>query len=52
MSLLNGDCGGTLPATVIFHEKEDYNKTTGEVKITLVPMYNIIQESVNHWGNE
>ena len=52
MSLLNGDCGGTLPATVIFHEKEDYNNTTGEVKITLVPMYNIIQEAVNHWGNE
>ena len=50
MVLLNGECGGTLPSTVTFSEKDDYDEKTGEMTIDSVPIYQIIQEAVNHFG--
>ena len=47
MALLNGQCGGVLPAPINFHEKEDNDGT-----ITPVTIYQIIMELVNHWGGE
>lgn len=46
---LNGAVGGTLPASVTFHEKyivEEDNSITVEYPT----IYQIIQEAVNHWG--
>lgn len=51
MCLLNGDCGGTLPATVTFNEIETLNKD-GEIEIKQVLVYQLIQELVNHFGGE
>lgn len=52
MSLLNGECGGTLPASVSFHEVEEYNNETGEIFISKPTIYQIIMECVNHFGGE
>ena len=52
MCLLNGECGGTLPAAVIFHEQEEKNDLTGMVTITKPLVFNIIKELVNHFGGE
>lgn len=51
MCLLNGDCGGVLPASVTFNEIEVLD-SNGELKITHPTLYQIIQEAVNHWGGE
>lgn len=51
MVLLNGECGGTLPAAVTFNEIETYDDD-GNIIITYPTMYQIIQEAVNHWGGE
>ena len=51
MALLNGECGGLLPATTIFHEVEDIS-ATGDSYIRNPTIYQIIQEIVNHFGNE
>ena len=51
MCLLNGDCGGTLPSSVTFSEKE-YLDSNGETQIEKVLIYQIIQELVNHFGGE
>jgi len=51
MALLNGECGGLLPATTIFHEVEDIS-ATGDSYIRNPTIYQIIQELVNHFGNE
>ena len=51
MCLLNGDCGGTLPSSVTFSEKE-YLNSNGETQIEKVLIYQIIQELVNHFGGE
>ena len=51
MALLNGECGGTLPASIIFHEVEDIDEN-GDVQIKQVPIYQIIQELVNHFGGQ
>ena len=47
MCLLNGTVGGIIPAAADFHVREEADGT--EVK---VPIYQIIQEVVNHWGGE
>ena len=51
MCLLNGECGGTLPASVTFNEIETIDGN-GNTIITYPTMYQIIQEAVNHWGGE
>ena len=47
MCLLNGTVGGTIPAATEFHVREQADGTT-----TKVPIFQIIQELVNHWGGE
>lgn len=49
MSLLNGTCGGTLPASITFSEIEDYDEE-GEPVISHPTIFQIIQELVHHWG--
>lgn len=51
MAMLNGDVGGTLPATVIF-DSMDTQLPTGEYIEQKVLIYNIIQEAVHHYGGE
>lgn len=53
MCLLNGECGGILPAAVDFDTREYLDtEKTNEVIVEKVPLIDIIQELVNHWGNE
>ena len=51
MCLLNGECGGVLPASVVFNEVEDIDEN-GEIQIRELTIYQIIQELVNHFGKE
>ena len=51
MALLNGECGGTLPASVTFHQVEDLDEE-GNIQIKKPTIYQIIQEAVNHFGGE
>ena len=51
MAMLNGDVGGTLPASVIF-DSMDTQLPTGEYVERKVLIYNIIKELVNHYGGE
>jgi hypothetical protein len=51
MCLLNGECGGTLPASVTFNEIETLDEE-GNIVVSYPTMYQIIQEAVNHWGGE
>lgn len=51
MAQLNGTVGGTLPASTIF-DTEATQLETGESAEVKVPIYRIIQESVNHFGCE
>lgn len=51
MCLLNGECGGILPATVEFHQYETVDEN-GEYIIIKPTIYKIIQELVNHFGGE
>ena len=51
MCLLNGQCGGMLPASVTFHEIEEA-QNDGSIKIITPTIYQIIQELVNHYGDE
>lgn len=51
MAFLNGQCGGTLPASVTFSQVEDIDEN-GETYIRQPTIYQIIQELVNHFGNE
>ena len=51
MCLLNGDCGGRLPASVTFHEYETIDEN-GKYIIVKPVIYQIIQELVNHFGGE
>ena len=52
MCLLNGECGGTFPASITFSEMETSTEFDEEVKIEQPTIYQIIQELVNHWGGE
>jgi hypothetical protein len=51
MCLLNGECGGTLPASVTFHEYETVDEN-GQYVILHPTVFQIIQELVNHFGGE
>ena len=51
MSMLNGDIGGKLPASTIF-DTEVTQLSNGKSATVKVPIYRIIQESVNHFGSE
>lgn len=51
MCLLNGTAGGTIPAAADLHTIDTINKY-GEEVVQYVPIYQIIQELVNHWGGE
>lgn len=51
MCLLNGDCGGVIPAAVNF-SKYDTIDENNEIITLDVPIYNIIYELVNHFGGE
>lgn len=51
MSMLNGEIGGTIPATTIFDEV-DTQDASGKYVSEKVLLYNIIQEAVHHFGNE
>jgi len=42
MALLNGECGGVLPASVVFHEMEDID-ANGDTVITQPTIFQIIQ---------
>lgn len=52
MSLLNGDFGGTLSSSVVFHEYEIIDPETGEYIVEKPTIVQIIQELVNHFGGE
>ena len=52
MCLLNGECGGVLPASITFSEIETSSNLSDEIKIEQPTIYQIIQELVNHWGGE
>lgn len=52
MCLLNGECGGTLPASITFHEIETSDQFDTNIVIENPTIYQIIQELVHHWGNE
>jgi hypothetical protein len=52
MVFLNGECGGTLPAAVDFHEYEVLNPETGDYFFQKPTIVQIIQELVNHFGGE
>ena len=51
MCLLNGECGGVLPATVIFHEYEIL-APDGTYQISKPTIPQIIKEVVHHFGGE
>ena len=50
MCLLNGECGGTFPATVVFDQYDTIDEN-GEEIISRPTIYQIIQELVHHFGN-
>lgn len=51
MCLLDGTAGGTLPASVTFHESL-VQLDDGDVEIQYPTIFQIIFEAVNHWGGE
>lgn len=51
MCLLNGECGGVIPASTSLHEYETINKD-GQYVLLYPTIYQIIQEVVNHFGGE
>ena len=51
MSLLNGDCGGVIPAQTTF-DSYSFQDENGEEAEEKIKIYQIIQELVNHWGGE
>lgn len=51
MCLLNGECGGVLPASVQFDEYDTVD-INGEIVREKPTIHQIIQELVNHFGNE
>lgn len=52
MCLLNGECGGVIPASTTFHEYEYFNYEVGDYSIEHPLIYQIILELVNHLGGE
>lgn len=51
MCLLDGTAGGTLPASVTFHESL-VQLDNGDIEIQYPTIFQIIYEAVNHWGGE
>lgn len=51
MALLNGECGGVIPATTQFDEYATEN-LDGSLGITKPTIYQIIHEAVHHFGGE
>lgn len=51
MALLNGECGGTLPASTIFNEIQDIDEQ-GNTVTTYPTIYQIIQQLVHHFGGQ
>lgn len=51
MALLNGECGGTLPASIILSQIEDIGEN-GQSVINRPTIYQIIQQLVNHFGGQ
>lgn len=51
MALLNGQCGGILPASTTFSQIERVNEK-GEIYISESTIYQIIQQLVCHFGGE
>ena len=51
MCLLNGECGGTIPASTQFNEYETIDEN-GKYIITTPSLVQIIREVVNHFGGE
>ena len=49
MAFLNGECGGTLPASVVFDRIEEIDED-GNLVIYQPTIFQIIQELVNHFG--
>lgn len=49
MCLLNGECGGTLPASITFH---NYDQVQADGSVTRIPqlIYDIIQTLVHNYG--
>lgn len=52
MALLNGEAGGVIPASVVFHEYETLDPETGRYIIQKPTVVQIIREVVNHFGGE
>lgn len=51
MCLLNGQCGGTLPAAVVFDNYETIDEN-GDYIVERPTIYQIIRQLVNHFGGE
>ena len=51
MAMLDGTAGGTLPASVTFHERLIIDDD-GNITVELPTIFQIIYEAVNHWGGE
>ena len=51
MCLLDGTAGGTLPASITFHESL-VQLDNGDVEIQYPTIFQIIYEAVSHWGGE
>lgn len=52
MCLLNGECGGVLPAPIDGVNKADYIDENGNTVTKYITIYEIIKEMVHHWGQE
>ena len=51
MCLLNGECGGTLPASVVFDNYDTIDEN-GDIVIIRPTIYQIIRQLVNHFGGQ
>lgn len=51
MCLLNGECGGTFPASVVFDNYLTIDENGNQI-ISRPTIYQIIQELVNHFGGQ
>lgn len=51
MAGLNGECGGVLPASVVFDTVEDMDEQ-GNIVLKKPTIFQIIQELVHHFGGE
>ena len=51
IALLNGECGGTFPATVEINQLQT-EMEDGDIFIQEIPIFRIIQQLVHHWGGQ